>query len=72
MEQIKCRFQFFIRLTEFCNHVILMYKISVMLIFKNHLGNQPMEKIDESNDTAEAKDILSCFKWTERSGKSGF
>ena len=72
MEQIKCRFQFLIRLTEFCNHIILMYEISVMLIFNNHLGNQPMEKIDESNDTEEAKDILSCFKWTERSRKSVF
>ena len=49
-----------------------MYEISVMLIFNNHLGNQPMEKIDESNDMADAKDILSCFKWTERSGKSGY
>ena len=49
-----------------------MYEISVMLIFNNHLGNQPMKKIEESNDTAEAKDILSCFKWKERSGKSGF
>ena len=72
MKQIKCRFQFLIRLTEFCNHIILMYEISVMLIFNNHLGNQPMEKIDESNDMADAKDILSCFKWTERSGKCGF
>ena len=78
---MKCRFQFFIRWTGFCNHIILMYEISVMLIFNNHLQclqtNNcilPMEKIDESNDKAELtflQNALSKPNWAVSSLTNG-
>ena len=73
---MKCRFKFSIRWTGFCDHIILMDEISVMLIFNNHLQclqtNNcilPMKKIVESNDKA---DKLSCFKFGDRSKKIRF
>ena len=73
----------FIRWTGYCNHLILMYEMSVMLIFNNHLQclqiNNcilPIEKIDELNDMAELTFLhprhIELFQIWGKVRKSGF